>query len=91
MSAVELTPEQALAAILDGKVVRSVTGHHEQDPTCLQWLDDGMIMSESIAGWSAGVVEPVCAADSDFYLSWVAPRVSLTVTDEVPFSRSVHG
>jgi hypothetical protein len=50
-----------------GGKVRIVVGHEEDDPTIVLTLDDGMVMCESVAGWSAGVVEPMCSIGSDYF------------------------
>lgn len=61
-----VTIEQAREALSAGGRLRVVVGTAEDDPTLLVWLQDGMVMSAAVAGWSAGVVEPVCAFESDF-------------------------
>lgn len=74
-----LTPTQARARILDGDKVRMVVGAAPDDPTLVVWLDDGCIMSAAIAGWSAGVIEPVCDRDSDFLLGYLDGRERLAI------------
>lgn len=74
-----LTAQEAHDAILAGKRVRLVIGEDPQDPTLLHWLHDGMIIAESIAGWSAGVVEAVCSASSPFYVEHYAGHGVLTL------------
>jgi hypothetical protein len=74
-----LTPEQAIAAVRDGQTVRVQVGTDPEDPTLLVSLEDECVMSESIAGWSAGVVEPVCAVGSDFLRTYFDGRASLTL------------
>lgn len=54
-----------------GKRLRIVIGPGEQDPTIVLSLDDGMVMCESVAGWSAGVVEPACSIESDYLASYL--------------------
>lgn len=94
MSDRQLTPDKAHEAILAGHTVKAVVGHDADDPVLLHYLDrcrdDGrmlMIYSEAIGGWSEGVKEAVCAADSSFYVEHVAGCVSITITDQEPMLR----
>lgn len=61
-----ITAEQAREALQSGRELRMVVGVDPDDPTLRIYLEEGMVVSESIAGWSEGVVEPVCDLDSDF-------------------------
>lgn len=56
----------AIQALHAGKTVILTVGPAPDDPVIKVWIDNGMVMSEAIAGWSAGVVEAVCEAGSDF-------------------------
>lgn len=58
--------DAAAAAVRAGARVRMAVGEAPDDPVLMVWAEDGMVMSESIGGWSAGVVEPVCSIESDF-------------------------
>lgn len=96
----QITPDEALAAILAGRTVRVVVGSDPEDPICLHYIDrcyehdyEPMIYSEAVAGWSEGVKEAVCdparEADRSFYVGWVAEPspLSIEITDEVPIGR----
>lgn len=76
---VPLSPAEARCAVLSGRRVRMVCGAGIEDPTLIVWLDDGLVLSAGIAGWSAGVVEPVCDAGSAFLLEFLDGRVSLSL------------
>lgn len=65
-----LTPTEARDAVLAGRTVRLTVGTAPDDPILRVWREDGCIMSESVAGWSAGVVEPVCDVASDFLTTY---------------------
>ena len=58
--------QEAREALCAGQRLRMVVGTAPDDPTLIIYLEDGVVISESVAGWSAGVVEPVCALESDF-------------------------
>ena len=75
--------ELAREALRQGREIRMVVGDAPEDPTLILWLYDGMVMAESIAGWSEGVVEPVCALESDFLAAYLTARqsIALTTTD----------
>lgn len=77
-----LTPSDARDAILAGQTVRMRVGESAEDPTLLLYLDDGMIYSKSIAGWSEGITEPMCASESDYLrMSLSKPGRTLTLED----------
>lgn len=79
MSPVELTPAQAAAAVREGKTVRLVVGTDSEDPVILTRDVDGMAISTPIAGWSEGIVEPICETSSDFLETyWFHNAHSLT-------------
>jgi hypothetical protein len=89
-----ITPDEARAAVLAGKVVRSVTGVEYDDPVCLHYMDrtfemdhEPMIYTEAIEGWSEGVNEAICEPGSDFYVEFVSDAHSLTITDQEPPQR----
>jgi hypothetical protein len=75
-----VTPADAREAILAGKTVRKTVGEHPDD--LLLYLDGGMIYSQSIAGWSAGVLEPLCWQSSDYLLENLARALTLTLEPE---------
>lgn len=66
-------------ALKDGKRLRMVVGEANEDPTLELWLLDGIVMSAGVAGWSAGVVEPVCEIESGFLDEYVTGRFSVEV------------
>ena len=61
-----MTAEEAAQAIRDGRTVKMTVGESDEDPVLLLTLERGCVMANAIAGWSAGVVEPVCSIESDF-------------------------
>lgn len=72
-----MTIEQTRAALTAGRKVRIVVGEGAEDPTLVLWLFEGMVLSEAVAGWSAGVVEPVCGLDSDYLDGYVQNRAAV--------------
>lgn len=78
---------QAAQAIREGKTVRVTVGDGEEDPVLLAWLDDfGGVVSHGMEGWSAGVSELVCAAESDYLEKmFLAGKADLTVVDRPAF------
>lgn len=72
-----LTPEQARDELLAGRAVRMVVGTGSEDPVLILRNDGGAIVSESVAGWSAGVVEVVCGAERDFLRTYLLGRHAL--------------
>ena len=74
-----MTVEEAREALRSGKRIRMVVGDGDEDPTLILYLDGLMVMSESVAGWSAGVVEPVCSLTSDFLVAYLDKRLSIEV------------
>lgn len=97
----QITPEEALEAVLAGKTVRVVVGADPEDPICLHYLDRcyqdcdvPMIYTESVGGWSEGSKEAICEPDEGFYLKFVSePKpLSITITDAEPPRREArHG
>lgn len=77
-----MTPAEALAAVRAGERVRVVVGKDVDDPTLIVWADDGTLMSAAVAGWSAGVLEPVCAMDSEYLTTFFDDRERLELADE---------
>lgn len=77
-----MTPADARDAILAGRTVRKTVGTHRDDPTLLLYLDDGMVYSQSVAGWSNGHLEPLCASDSDYLLESLTRALTLTLEPE---------
>jgi hypothetical protein len=78
---VPLSAERAAELVRAGRVVRMTVGEEgSDDPVLLVRLteDGGGVESESIAGWSAGVVELVCAVESTFLEHYLRGR-SLTL------------
>jgi hypothetical protein len=73
----QMTAEQARETLSRGDLVRMVVGESPDDPTLILYLQDGMVISEAIAGWSAGVVEQVCALESDFLATFLLDRHSV--------------
>lgn len=61
-----LTSSEAADALRRGHAIRMAVGTDPEDPVLIVRNEDGSAVSESIGGWSAGVVEPVCSLDSDF-------------------------
>lgn len=74
-----MTGEQAREVLIRGDKLRMVVGDEPGDPTLIIYLEDGMVISESVEGWSAGVVEPVCELNSDFLHSFLRNYHSLEV------------
>lgn len=72
-------PNAAAQAIRDGKTIILTVGTNEDDPVLRVWREDGGVMSHAIAGWSAGVTEPVCAIDSPFLLTYLSNRHTLVI------------
>lgn len=77
----------AAQAVRDGKVVRVVTGEGPEDPVLLVFEEDGMAFQQSVAGWSAGITEPICGVESDF-LEFHLRAAFLSLTDEKPNRRA---
>lgn len=73
------TPEQAREAVLAGRTVRMTVGTDADDPVILVRLEDGCPTSISIAGWSSGAVEPICAPESTFLLRFLSNRHRLEI------------
>lgn len=95
----QITPEEALEAVLAGKTVRLAVGDDPEDPVLLHYLDRcyqdyeiEMIYAESIGGWSEGSKEAICKPDEGFYVEFVSePKpLSLTITDEEPMRREAR-
>lgn len=77
-----LGTDEAHKAILSFKTVRmEIAESRSDDPVILIRRDGDAIMSKSIAGWSAGVVEPVCEYTSSFLWEYITGRV-LTLEGE---------
>jgi hypothetical protein len=72
-----MTGAEAREILTRGGQIRIVVGVEFDDPTCILSLRDGMVLSESVAGWSAGVVEPVCEIESDFLDEFLQDRHSV--------------
>lgn len=75
----DMQVETARAALMSGARLRIVVGTDPDDPTLVVWLEDGMVMSESVAGWSAGVVEPVCALSSDYLAGYLSDCATVEI------------
>lgn len=73
----KLNPEEAVAAVRAGRTVRVTVGTGGGDPVLEVYAFEGMAMSNAVAGWSAGVVEPVCALGSDFLEDFMCRKVKL--------------
>jgi hypothetical protein len=73
----QMTVEQARETLSRGQRLRMVVGENPEDPTLILYLEDGQVISESVAGWSAGVVEPVCPLESDFLETFLRDRQSV--------------
>lgn len=78
----KLTPEEAQAAILDGKTVKVTVGEGAEDPVLLVTLEEDCVMSSAIEGWSAGVVEPVCFLGSPYLARFLQDRAALELVEE---------
>lgn len=66
-----MTTNEAVDAVRAGKAVRMVVGEGSEDPVLIVWRDEfSGVMSAAVAGWSQGVVEPVCGIDSKFLASY---------------------
>lgn len=72
-----MTPGEAVTRVLANGCVRMTVGDDPDDPVLLVWRDDRMVMSAAVKGWSAGVVEPVCAIESDFLRTYFDDRANL--------------
>lgn len=79
MGTAAMEVERAREALSSGKRIRIVVGAEAEDPTIVLSLDDGMVMSTAVAGWSAGVVEPVCGLESDFLRTYLLDRESIEI------------
>jgi hypothetical protein len=77
-----LTSDEALDALRAGERLRLTVGPHPDDPVLLVWQDDGVIASEAIGGWSAGVREVVCAAASEYLVGYLSDRHGLIIDTE---------
>jgi hypothetical protein len=77
-----MTVEEARWLLNAGESLRMLVGEDPQDPTLIVWLDEHMVMSESVAGWSAGVVEPVCGIDSDYLATFIGAGFSVVQVEE---------
>lgn len=76
--------DDAHKAILSFKTVRmEIANSRDEDPVILIRRDGDAIMAESIAGWSVGVVEPVCAYNSNFLWEYITGGV-LTLEGQPP-------
>lgn len=74
-----MTPAEALDALRANEcAVRLSVGTGEDDPVLILTNEGGCIVATSVAGWSWGVVEPVCAAGSDFLRTHLLGRHELT-------------
>lgn len=78
-----LTPEQAAQAIRDGRTVKMTVGTGAEDPVLLVKREMDTVMSDAIAGWSAGVREPVCAIDSTFLNEYLSNRAALELEESI--------
>lgn len=76
-----MIPREAAERIRNGGAVRVVVGTEPDDPTLIVHRDGDAIMSRAVAGWSEGVVEPVCDAQSAYLLTFLADRASLTAVE----------
>jgi hypothetical protein len=72
-----MTPGEAVTRVLANGCVRMTVGDDPDDPVLLVWRDEGTVMSAAVKGWSAGVVEPVCAIGSDFLRTYFNDRARL--------------
>ena len=75
----EANVEAAREALTRGDWIKVEVGEDADDPVLILTLRDGMVMSEAVAGWSAGVVEPVCALGSDFLRTYLMGRRSVVI------------
>jgi hypothetical protein len=66
MSTATMTLGEAREALGEGRRLRVTIGSAPDDPVVVLSLSDGMVMCESVAGWSAGVVEQACFIESDY-------------------------
>lgn len=84
-----LTPQAAVARITRGKRVRVKVAADPlaglgDAPELIVWRDGGTVMSEAVAGWSAGVIEPVCALNSEYLLGYFTGRARLEPIENEP-------
>jgi hypothetical protein len=77
-----MTVDEARQVLAEGRKLRVVVGTSWDDPKLVVWLDDGMVTSEAVGGWSAGAVEPVCALDSDFLRTFLNGKHSIEVVPD---------
>lgn len=83
LDAADAKRETFAAAVRDGKRVRVVCGPGPDDATVIVYAEDGVAMSKSVDGWSAGVVEPICALGSDYLPGFFHNRETVEVIEGV--------
>lgn len=75
--------EDARAALKHGQTIVIVVGTDPEDPVCHLTLDNGLVYTTSVAGWSEGITECVCELDSTFLDRFInEDRHSVYVEDE---------
>jgi hypothetical protein len=78
----ELSATEARDALARGERLLLRVGPQPADPVLLVWQEGGAVASESIGGWSAGVREVVCHAESEYLPGYLSNRYSLTIDTE---------
>lgn len=73
----QMTMAEARERLSRGERLRMVVGENPADPTLILHVADGQVISEAVAGWSAGVTEPICPLDSDFLETFLLDRHSI--------------
>ncbi len=72
-----MTADEAVQLLRDGERVRMTVGTGSEDPVLILHNDGGCVVSNAVAGWSAGVEEPVCGIESGFLLTYLSGRHAL--------------
>jgi hypothetical protein len=72
-----MTVEQVRGLLREGRRLRVVVGTAPDDPVGVLSLREGMVMWESVAGWSAGVVEPACSVESDYLATYLDKAIEV--------------
>lgn len=72
-----MTIEEAREALRAGERLRIVIGPAADDPMIVLSLLDETVICESVAGWSAGVVEPACFIESDYLGTYLDREVEV--------------
>jgi hypothetical protein len=77
MGTATMTLDEARGLLGEGKRLRVTVGSGADDPVVVLSLSDGTVMCESVAGWSAGVVEPACSVESDYLATYLDKSIEV--------------